>query len=78
MPKGVSSRVLPPESRGCERAKRQMPSNFPAEYPATDLASKTAAFSVTLHEVKELDPPAIDDDFARAVSENATVGAVAR
>ncbi len=73
----AEGRFVPGFAAGIEGMRagesRQIQATFPAEYPATDLASKTADFSVTLHEVKELDPPAIDDDFARAVSENATV-----
>jgi len=46
---------------------------FPDEYPAAELAGKTATFTVTLHEVKELELPPLDDDFAKAVSENQTV-----
>ena len=46
---------------------------FPDEYPAAELAGKDAAFRVTLQELKELELPAIDDNFAKAVSENQTV-----
>ncbi len=43
---------------------------FPDEYPAAELAGKPATFRVTVHELKELELPALDDDFAKAVSEN--------
>lgn len=46
---------------------------FPLEYAKTEFAGKTAAFSVTLHEVKEIDVPAIDDAFAASVSEAQTL-----
>jgi trigger factor len=49
---------------------------FPDAYPVADLAGKAAQFTVTLHDVKELELPPIDDDFAKAVSTNATVGAL--
>ncbi|HEY1428199.1 MAG TPA: trigger factor [Candidatus Tumulicola sp.] len=42
--------------------------NFPADYTVSDLAGKEAEFTVTLHDVKTLDAPTIDDDFARAVA----------
>lgn len=45
---------------------------FPGEYPVADLAGKTAVFTVTLRELKELELPPIDDDFAKAVSQNQT------
>jgi trigger factor len=46
---------------------------FPDAYPAAELAGKEARFTVTLRELKELELPPIDDDFARAVSQNQTV-----
>jgi trigger factor len=49
---------------------------FPEDYSETSLAGKTAIFTVTLHDVKQLDPPAIDDDFAKAISENSTLEAL--
>lgn len=51
---------------------KQIEARFPDEYPVPDLAGKTAQFAVTLHDVKELELPAIDDEFAKAVSQNAT------
>jgi trigger factor len=73
----AEGRFVPGFTAGIEGMRagetRQIQATFPAEYPAADLAGKTADFSVTLHEVKELDPPVIDDDFARAVSQNETV-----
>jgi len=49
---------------------------FPEDYSETSLAGKTAIFTVTLHDVKQLDPPAIDDDFAKTISENTTLEAL--
>ncbi len=44
---------------------------FPTEYHAPELAGKEATFKCTVHEVKETILPAIDDEFAKDVSENA-------
>ncbi|MBO5745091.1 MAG: trigger factor [Clostridia bacterium] len=42
---------------------------FPAEYHAPDLAGKEAVFAITLHEIKKVELPELDDEFARDVSE---------
>ena len=42
---------------------------FPAEYHAADLAGKPAVFKVVLHEIKFDELPALDDEFAKDVSE---------
>jgi len=42
---------------------------FPEEYHAAELAGKDAVFAVTLHEVKVKELPALDDEFAKDVSE---------
>ena len=44
---------------------------FPEEYHAKELASKEATFKCKVHEVKETITPAIDDEFAKDVSEKA-------
>ena len=45
---------------------------FPTEYHAPELAGKEATFKCTVHEVKEkIILPAIDDEFAKDVSETA-------
>lgn len=49
---------------------------FPADYQQADLAGKTAVFAITLHEVKELELPPLDDEFAKAVSQNETLEAL--
>jgi trigger factor len=52
---------------------KQIEVRFPDEYPAAELAGKPASFTVSLRELKELELPPIDDDFAKAVSENQTL-----
>ena len=52
---------------------KQIEVRFPDQYPAAELAGKEARFTVTLQELKELELPPIDDDFARAVSQDQTV-----
>ena len=42
---------------------------FPEEYHAEDLAGKEAVFKCKVHEVKEEELPALDDDFAKDASE---------
>lgn len=42
---------------------------FPEEYQAEELAGKAAVFKVKLHEIKKREVPAIDDEFAKDVSE---------
>jgi trigger factor len=55
---------------------KQVEAQFPDGYPVADLAGKPAQFTVTLHDVKELELPAIDDEFAKAVSTNETIDAL--
>lgn len=42
---------------------------FPEEYHAEELKGKAATFKVKLHEIKVKEMPAIDDEFAKDVSE---------
>lgn len=42
---------------------------FPTEYHSEDLAGKEAIFKVKIHEIKEKELPAVDDEFAKDVSE---------
>ena len=42
---------------------------FPEEYGAKELAGKEAVFKVKLHEIKIKELPAVDDEFAKDVSE---------
>ena len=46
---------------------------FPEEYGAAELAGKAATFKIKLHEVKYKELPALDDDFAKDVSEYDTL-----
>ena len=46
---------------------------FPEEYAAAELAGKDATFKIKLHEVKYKELPALDDDFAKDVSEYDTL-----
>lgn len=42
---------------------------FPTEYHAADLAGKDATFKVKIHAITRVEFPALDDDFAKDVSE---------
>ena len=42
---------------------------FPTEYHAADLAGKDATFKVKIHAITRVELPALDDDFAKDVSE---------
>ena len=42
---------------------------FPEEYGSDELAGKDATFAIKLHAVKEKELPALDDEFAKDVSE---------
>lgn len=42
---------------------------FPEQYQAAELAGKPAVFKCLVHEVKETQKPALDDEFAKDVSE---------
>ena len=46
---------------------------FPEQYQAEELAGKDAVFKIKLHEVKYKELPALDDDFAKDVSEYDTL-----
>jgi trigger factor len=52
---------------------KDVEATFPGDYQQTDLAGKTAIFTITLHEVKELELPPLDDELAKAVSQNQTL-----
>jgi trigger factor len=53
--------------------KRSIDVRFPDDYPAPALAGKPARFDVTLHDLKEYEMPALDDEFVRAVSQHQTL-----
>ena len=42
---------------------------FPTEYHSEELAGKNAIFKIVLHEIKKNELPALDDEFAKDVSE---------
>lgn len=44
---------------------------FPEDYHQAEFAGKEAVFKVKVHEIKRKDLPALDDDFAKDVSETA-------
>jgi trigger factor len=52
---------------------RDVPAKFPDPYGAPDLAGKDAVFTITVHEVKESELPAVDDEFAKRVSQHQTL-----
>ncbi len=52
---------------------KDIEAHFPENYQQEALAGKTAAFTITLHEVKELELPPIDDELAKAVSDHQTL-----
>jgi trigger factor len=52
---------------------KDVEATFPQDYKQADLAGKTAVFHITLHELKELELPVIDDDFAKAASSHSTL-----
>ena len=43
--------------------------DYPAEYPAKELAGKAVAYKVTVHEVKRREVPEVDDEFAKDLGE---------
>lgn len=53
--------------------ERDVKVTFPEEYHAADLAGKEAVFKVKVNDVKRKELPTLDDDFAKDVSEFATV-----
>jgi len=52
---------------------RDVQATFPADYQQAHLAGKTAAFAIAMHDVKELELPPLDDEFAKHVSETMTM-----
>jgi trigger factor len=52
---------------------KDVEATFPEDYQQRDLAGKTAIFTITLHEVKELELPPTDDELAKAVSQHETL-----
>ncbi len=52
---------------------KEIEATFPEKYQQSNFAGKAASFTITLHEVKELELPVIDDEFAKNVSEHQTL-----
>ncbi len=52
---------------------RDVEAHFPEEYAEPSLAGKTATFAVTVHEIKQFELPPIDDEFARNLSNAASL-----
>jgi trigger factor len=48
---------------------RELNVDFPEDYSSQDLAGCAAKFSMTVHEIKERELPALDDDFAKEISD---------
>ncbi|HML36663.1 MAG TPA: trigger factor [Bacillota bacterium] len=48
---------------------RDVKVTFPEEYHSADLAGKEAVFKCKVHEIKEMEMPELNDDFAKDVSE---------
>lgn len=46
---------------------------FPKQYHATELAGQVVTFTATVHEVREIQKPEIDDDFAKKVADFKTL-----
>jgi trigger factor len=70
-------RVLPELEQALEGAKpgedRQATVPFPDDYPAEEVAGKSAEFEVKVKEVREKELPELDDDFAAEASEYDTL-----
>lgn len=49
---------------------------FPEQYHAEELAGKAAVFSVKVHEIKKLDVPALDDEFAKDLGDFESIAAL--
>jgi trigger factor len=66
-------RVLPELEQALEGAKggetRNATVTFPDDYPAEEVAGKTAEFEVQVKEVREKELPELNDDFASEASE---------
>lgn len=51
---------------GMKKAEsKELPIQFPKEYPNKDLAGKDVVFKITLQDIKEKSTPALDEDFAK-------------
>ena len=52
---------------------RDVHATFPKDYAKKELAGKEALFKISLHEVKEMELPPLDDEFAKNVSTRETL-----
>lgn len=52
---------------------KEVPVTFPADYQAENLAGREAVFTVTVNEIKRKELAPLDDEFAKDVSEFATL-----
>ncbi|MGH2922468.1 MAG: trigger factor [Solirubrobacterales bacterium] len=72
-----TGRVLPELEQGLRGAKageqRKVEVGFPDDYPAEEVAGKSAEFTVKVGEVREKELPELDDDFAAEASEFETL-----
>ncbi|WP_257346396.1 trigger factor [Pseudalkalibacillus decolorationis] len=50
-------------------AEKDVEVTFPEEYHADELAGKKAVFNVKIHEIKQLELPELDDEFAKDADE---------
>ena len=55
---------------------RQFALAIPSDYKMTDLAGKTLNVTVTVHDIREVQLPALDDELARTVGEYETLEAL--
>ena len=53
--------------------EKDITTTFPENYGNTDLAGKETIFKIKLHEIKKKELPALDDEFAKDVSEYDTL-----
>ena len=49
--------------------EKDITTTFPAEYHSAELAGKETIFKIKLHEIKRKELPALDDEFAKDISE---------
>jgi len=62
---------------GMQRGEtRSIDVTFPTEYRNEDLAAQDAVFEVVLHDIKRKELPAIDDEFAKEISEHETLASL--
>lgn len=52
---------------------KEVPVNFPEDYPLENLAASSAVFTITLKELKEKELPELDDDLAQEISDMETL-----